>query len=114
VNVLEQATQAYETTGGAFDRDVAAYACHGGYVFLAPDHILLSKPVRRDGGDPSGQWNVEGADAWFVKFAAGDGRVRKFIELMPFPLPWVGWARETKKRPVNWFSLAAILRRIST
>ena len=114
MNVLEQATQAYETTGGAFDRDVAAYACHGGYVYIAPDHILIGKPVRRDGGDPAAQWTGRGAAAGFGKFAAGDGRVRKFIELMPFPLPWVGWARETKKRPVNWFSLAAILRRIST
>ena len=111
MKVLEQTARAYEATGGSFDRDVAAYACHGGYVYIAPDHLIIGKPVRRDGGDPAAQWHVEEPDAWFVKFAAGDGRVRKFMELMPFPLPWVGWARETKKRSVNWFSLAAILRR---
>ena len=31
MKVLEQTARAYEATGGSFDRDVAAYACHGGY-----------------------------------------------------------------------------------
>ena len=111
MKVLEEAVLSYEKTGGTWEDDIARYAHLGGYVYIAPDCIILGKPVRRDMGIPEGQWNVEDPDAWFVKYAGGRGYVSKFIDLIPFPLPFVGWGRETKGKAVKWFDFHKILRR---
>ena len=111
MNLLEEAVLTYQKTGGKWEDDVAAYATHGGYLYVSPECVILGKPVRRDGGVPEGQWNVANPDAWFVKYAGGRGHVSKFIDLIPFPLPWVGWARQTKGKAVKWFNFNQIKRR---
>ena len=111
VNVIEEAIEAYGQTGGSGEDDVAAYATSGGYLYITPDCVILGKPVRRDAGRPEGQWGVKNPDAWFVKYAGGKGHVPKFIDLIPFPLPWVGWGREVKDKPVKWFNAEKVMRR---
>ena len=113
VNLIEEAVLTYEKTGGTWQDDVAAYATHGGYVWISPTCVILGKPVRREGGRPEGQWNVKNPDAWFVKYAGGRGHLPRFIDVIPFHLPFVGWGRETKGKAVKWFNLNALKRRKS-
>jgi hypothetical protein len=80
-------------------------------VVKTPYSLIMGKAVRSDGGDPNGQWNVTAPDAWFVKTAVGEDHIKHFIHCMPYPLPFVGWMRELKNRPVKWYKLEQILRR---
>jgi hypothetical protein len=90
--------------------DIAQYLEHE-YVVKTPYSLIMGKAVRSDGGDPNGQWNVTAPDAWFVKTAVGEDHIKHFIHCMPYPLPFVGWMRELKNRPVKWYKLEQILRR---
>ena len=101
----------YRDSGGSWEEDFAAYATLGGYLYVDPECVAMWKPVRRDGGCPAEQWNVENPDAWYVRYAGGRGRLSKLIGLIPFPLDWVGWGRERKKQPVRWFSTESLIRR---
>ena len=107
-----KAFEFYEEIGDplGFERDLARYLLDG-YVISSPRGIVLTKPVRRDGGSPDKQWDVQAPDAWFVKFACGDVGISKFIEERPFDLPFVGWMRALKERPVRWWALSQLLRR---
>ena len=98
-----QAKGLYDGLGIDMEKDLAAYSLHGGYVFIAPDHLMWGKPVRRDAGDPDTQWNVENPDAWYVRFAYGKGSLLRFIGLMPYDLPYVGWKRVLKGRTTQYF-----------
>jgi hypothetical protein len=76
-------------------RDVRRYAkC--GYVFIGPDHVLIGR--RHDNG-------------WFIRAAIGVGLFRRFSQLMPYYLPWIGWARVARGRSgVVWHSTDKLLR----
>ena len=111
---LTEAKKFYSKIGESndFERDLGTYL-RDGYVSASPKHILLSKPVRRDGGDPDSQWwDDEGqCDAWFVKFAAGDGQFGEFLKAMPYDLPFIGWMRALKRKPVMYWPTKQIFRR---
>ena len=111
---LSEAKRFYSKIGDAdnFERDLGTYL-RDGYVFGSPRYILLGKPVRRDGGDPDSQWwdDEKQCDAWFVKFAAGEGMFGEFKRSIPFELPFIGWMRALKQKPVMYWPTKQILRR---
>jgi hypothetical protein len=111
MNVLEQSLKLYEKIGTDLFKDIAVYLANG-YVFKTPNSLLLGKAVRTDGGNPDAQWNVKNPDAWYVRTAVGDGAVKEFIDRIPYPLPWVGWMRHVKNKPVKYFSYDQIRRRM--
>ena len=109
MNILLRAKELYDQCGIDMNTDIAMYASHG-YVWINPEGFLLAKPVNsKSEVHPQDQWNVEDADAWYVNMAVGE--VKDFISKIPYPLPLVGWMRETKKQPMRWYDLKKILRR---
>lgn len=109
MNILAQAKDLYDKCGIDMNKDIATYAAHG-YVWINPDSFLLAKPVNsKSDVHPQDQWNVENADAWYVNMAVGN--VKDFISKIPYPLPFVGWMRETKNQPMRWYDLKRIIRR---
>jgi hypothetical protein len=59
-----------------------------GYVFIGPEYLLLGRRVEH---------------AWFIYAAIGKGFSR-FWDLMPYELPYVGWARQARGRSeVKWY-----------
>lgn len=111
MNAFGKAAYYHNKVGIDIGQDIAAYSNHGGYVFLAPDYVMWVKAVRRNGGDPDTQWNVTNPDAWYVRFALGEGCVGKFIGMMPYPLPYTGWKRRLKGKPIRYFQTEQLLRR---
>jgi len=95
-----------------FERDLGAYLREG-YVHSSPNKIMLFKPVRMDAGNPIKQWwdDESQCDAWFVKFACGKRKISDFINAMPYELPFVGWMRAMKNKPVMYWRTEQILRR---
>ena len=110
MNILLKAEKFYEKLGACLEDDVIQYMTNG-YVFVTPQSLLLGKAVRKDGGDPDGQWNVTAPDAWYVKTAVGEDCISEFIDRIPHPLPYVGWSRALKDKPVMWFDYERVLRR---
>jgi len=111
---LTEAKEFYSKIGDSdnFERDLGTYL-RDGYVFASPKCVILGKPVCRDGGDPDSQWweDESQCDAWFVKFAAGEGMFSEFKRAMPFKLPFIGWMRALKQKPVMYWPTKQILRR---
>ena len=112
MTILEKAAKFYEQIGESLFEEIGRHASLGGYVFIAPDSILLGKAVNsKSDKHPGEQWNVKNPDAWFVTFAYGKGSVQDFIEKIPHPLPLVGWMRELKSKPVKFYDFKRINRR---
>jgi hypothetical protein len=111
---LQEAKEFYAKLGEAhdFERDLGEYL-RDGYVWSTPNGIIFGKPVRRDGGSPDQQWydNPEECDAWFVKFASGDCGIKHFVNAMPFFLPFTGWMRVLKNKPITWWDTKKLFRR---
>lgn len=95
-----------------FERDLATYLLNG-YVLATPRWIILGKPVRRDGGNPNAQWwdDETCCDAWYVKFAAGEGTFGEWVKAIPFKLPFIGWMRALKNKPVKFWDWRQVTRR---
>lgn len=110
MTILREVEELYKELEQDMCRDIAVYMEHE-YVVKTPRSLIMGKPVRTDGGDPNAQWNVTAPDAWFVRTAVGEDHISHFIKCMPYPLPFVGWMRELKNKPVKWFKLEQILRR---
>lgn len=77
--------------------DLMHYLQHG-YIFTGPNYLLVGKRIN---------------DGWFIHAAVGRGAMAKFIQLMPYYLPFIGWARQMKGRDVTWHRTETILRRIN-
>lgn len=63
------------------------------YIHLRPDHCVCAKDV--DG------------EAWFIYLAVGD--LRELLELLPYPLPQIGWGRELRNRDVKYYPTEKVL-----
>jgi hypothetical protein len=111
MNPLKAGLDFYAKTDGDLMADISTYATMGGYVFITPHSLMFGKAVRTDNGSPDDQWNVTAPDAWYVRFAAGKDAISEFISRTPYPLPWIGWSRVSKDRPVKWFDFKTVLRR---
>ena len=110
MTILKKVEELYTDLKQDMYRDIAMYMEHE-YVVKTPSSLIMGKPVRKDDGDPNGQWNVTAPDAWFVRTAVGVDHISHFIKCMPYPLPFIGWMRELKNKPVKWYKLEQILRR---
>ncbi len=111
MNILEQAKNFYDKTKGDMFNDLSTYAAHG-YVFITPSSLLLIKPVESNIDiHPDEQWGVVTPNAWYVKTALGENSISEFIDRTPYPLPFVGWMRQLKSRPIKWYNLKSIIRR---
>lgn len=70
-----------------------------GYAYVGPDYLLLGFRVQ---------------SGWFVRLAIGKGALAKFVELMPYRLDYIGWARQFKGRSeVVWHPTEKVLRKIA-
>ena len=111
MTILEQTKEFYDQLGCSMFTDITAYAARG-YVFITPQSLLLGKAVRTDiDVHPDDQWNMVGPDAWYVRTAVGGNAISEFINLIPHPLPYVGWMRQLKQKPVKWYEFNKIIRR---
>jgi len=90
VSPIEAAQAYYRSQGWSLEQDLGYYLCQG-YVFSAPNRLLLAKPVRKEVGEPD--WHPETPDCWYVHYAAGDGALEWFVKQMPYYLPFLGWTR---------------------
>lgn len=93
-HALDIAKRMYDKAGMSLEVDIAHYLRHG-YVFSAPDKLLLGAPMSTD--HPERIAKPGEADAWYVRLAVGKGAMRWFIENMPWYLPKVAWHRDFKK-----------------
>lgn len=88
--------------GDSWLEDLEAHLL-GGFVISTPDAFLIGRPVPHGAEvvDAWEQWPREESDCWFVWCAAGDPR--RLLDLMPFPLPWIGWMRLGRGwREIHW------------
>ena len=111
MSILERVKAFYDECEMDMFREISIYMAHG-YVHKTPESFILAKPVRTDLDEhPANQWGVTDPDAWYVHAAVGDDWIMDWVDLMPFPLPKVGWMRHLKKKPVKFWDLETILRR---
>lgn len=68
-----------------------------GFVFSGEDYLLMGERIN---------------DGWFVHIAVGEGCLEKFISLMPYHLPWIGWAKEHRGGEVRWYRTESVKRNI--
>lgn len=79
-------------------REYIAECLERGYVYVAPDCVLLGFRV--------------GA-GWFVRLAVGKGALGRFVAQMPYRLEFIGWAREFRGRKnVVWHPTEVVLRKV--
>tara|TARA_A100000172_G_scaffold23634_2_gene13777 strand:+ start:291 stop:629 length:339 start_codon:yes stop_codon:yes gene_type:complete len=111
MNILQITKQFYDATGNNMFADISTYSANG-YVFITPSSLLLVKPVRTDSQyHPDSQWKVIAPNAWYVRTAVGENSIKEFISRTPYPLPFIGWMRELKKKPIKWYDFNRIIRR---
>ena len=102
VNILERVKALYDECGIDMFKDISAYLAYG-YVHKTPQSFILAKTVDLNSKTkPSEQWGESNPNAWFVHVAVGEGCIKGWIKIMPFKLPYVGWARETKKKQLGF------------
>jgi hypothetical protein len=82
----------------SLDADVAHFLQHG-YVFSGPTYILMGSRI---------------GTGWHIHCAIGKECLKKFGTLMPYYLPFIGWAREAKGRSeIIWHNTETIFRRLN-
>lgn len=89
---------------GSFTDDVRAHM-NTGCVFSGPDFFLVGRPVDSTAsldliGDPEFKFPQDKWDAWYVWLGAGSAK--KLIQLAPFRLPKIGFARRGGR--LMWYS----------
>lgn len=112
MNILAQAKDLYDKCGIDMNKDIATYAAHG-YVWINPKSFLLAKPVSsKSDVHPQDQWNVEDADAWYVRSALKPCGLKELLKLVPYPLPFIGWTRHLKNKPTKFHKFETLKRKI--
>lgn len=88
-------------------KDLQFFMSHPrGYVFSRPDLFMMGCSV--GGYEPQNS-------GWFIYLAVGKGKFREMVELMPYSLPWIGWAREARGRSaVAWHPTNRVLLLVAT
>ena len=80
---------------GMFDEELRAHL-RWGCVLSTPQAFLMGRPIVKDAehilqADPWHRFPPEEVDCWLVWLAAGD--LSAIWKLVPYPLPWLAWAR---------------------
>lgn len=70
-----------------------------GYVYSAPDCIAMARPC--NSARPLDWVPHKEADAWWIEYAGGRGKLADMIKHLPYDLPLIGWMRglNGKKNP---------------
>jgi len=96
--IYDQIVGLYATTPTRTLQADVLYYLRAGYVFSTPRLFLMGEHV---------------GDGWFIHVAVGVGALKDFCDLMPFYLPWIGWAREADgKHAVMWHKTDKLVRRL--
>lgn len=95
VTAYVEALKTYSKAGISFERDLVECLSFG-YVFAGPDYLLMG-------------FDVDGF-GWFVRYAGGVNALGKFLDLMPYYLPHVGWERALRGRGIKWHKTEDIMR----
>jgi len=98
---------------GSFTEDVRAHM-NTGCVFSGPDFLLVGRPVDSSAsieliGDPNYAFPAKTCDAWYVWLGAGNAS--KLMELAPYRLPLVGFARRGGR--LRWHAWDRLQRALS-
>ena len=75
--------------------DDLAFYMREGYVFSAQSYILIGRRI---------------GNGWFVHAAVGVGALEELIRLVPYRLPWIGWARDNGT--IRWHRAEAVEKAI--
>ncbi len=97
MTIYEEVKSLYSQVGIDFVEDLRHYAEYG-YIFSGQTYFLMGKQV---------------GEGWYIQVAVGRNCLQKFLELMPFELPYVGWRRMKHGCEVRWHPTTSIRRRIS-
>lgn len=84
----------------------------GGVIVNTPRMFLMAKPIDSL-KHPDKQWWVEKPDAWYVRWASGNGAMKMMME-MGRPLPYVMFRRikEGFTKPFKRYEWNTIYRRV--
>jgi hypothetical protein len=99
--------------GDSWLDDLEGHLLHG-YVISTPSAFLMGRPVPygADVIDAWEQWDLEECNAWFVWMGVGDPQA--LLDLMPVPLPWIGWCRIGRDWPeIHWIRTEELRRKLS-
>ena len=95
-----------------FLRELSLYMQRG-YVYSDPNMIILFKPVSTSSANPINEWfKLEDSDAWYVHFALGKGYLKKLCEKFPVRLPFFGYSRILKNKPIRFHKSETFFRRV--
>lgn len=109
---IELAAETYREGERPFTVDLGLHLKHG-YVWSSPECFIMARPI--DSADAAHildiEHEAEQPDCWFVWLGAGKRPFRRFLELMPFELPRVGWHNK-KRKALRLFPTAQFRRMI--
>jgi len=96
----EQLKALYRRSQRDFNEDIAMHLQDGAsFIFSGPDYFLMARAVVDHG--------------WHIIVAVGVGRMQKFLELMPYELPYIGFSRDPSGHgEIKWYSTNTIRRHI--
>jgi hypothetical protein len=96
----EQLKALYRRSQRDFNEDIsAALQDDKSFIFSGPDYFLMGRSVDDHG--------------WHIVVAVGIGRMQKFLELMPYELPYIGFSRDPSGHgEITWYSINIIRRLI--
>jgi hypothetical protein len=81
-----------------FDDDLR-HCLERGYIFSGPNYFIMGEKIEL---------------GWHVNLAVGEGAIRKFGELMPHYLPFIGWKRSSIGRSATiWHHTETVFRRLN-
>lgn len=96
ITPCDMARQMYSIIGQNFDEVLGDYFTHH-YVHSTPDCLILARLHNT---------------YWHVELAIGHNALRYFLELMPIYRPLVGWARELKNKPYQYYKTETLMRHL--
>lgn len=93
----QQAKKWHEESGGNLPfEELLGEFFRVGYVWSSPTEFVLARAARWEEGEL--YLGAATANCWFVHLGAGANPFRRFLEVAPYPLPFVAWQRRGQKR----------------
>jgi hypothetical protein len=82
-----------------------------GYCYSEPSMLALARPCHTDHYE---KWvERDDANAWWVQLVIGPNAMATLLTKLPFPLPFIGWSRDFKGRPMpRFYQLDRLLQHI--
>ena len=98
-------TDAVKEYGSSFEHHLGNYLIHG-YVYSGDDAFILARPIEKRHAARFNDFNFEHKkpDCWFVFYASGKNRIKRFQQLAPYKLKHVAWHRlhSDQLKIYNW------------